>query len=473
MPGSLSALVWLPLLAAAGTGALDDGQALVPPMGLNTWNAFGANISEAVVKEMADLMESLGLVAAGYRYLVLDDGWSDPERTQDGRLQADRQRFPSGKRPACLPNSIKALSGYLAGKGLLLGVYSDSGGFTCQGFPGSRGHEAEDARSFADWGVSLLKYDNCYTHDDLLERFVAMRDALNATGRPILYQLCEWGIGDPWLWGPRVAHTWRTTFDIHSSWASVMQNLDESIGLARYAGPGHWNDLDLLEVGTFGPQPNGWEGVHGASLGPEPGGAWQWATPPRVRGQYLSEKEERAHFALWAILKSPLFIAADLRRMAASSLAILRSKEVIAINQDPLGVPGDLIWKSGPKEIYAASLSGGGRAVVLHNRHSILSHLQAANITVRWAQLGYAPEERAAVRDLYRQQDLGMHAGSFTAEVRLHDVAVLRITPQDPQPAQEAWRPWQGQPMFERHEEDEGWIPEPLRAAEGRQGDQQ
>ncbi|PRW59770.1 glycoside hydrolase [Chlorella sorokiniana] len=336
-------------------------------------------------------------------YLVMDDGWSDPERGASGRLQADRTRFPSAA-------GIKAVADCVRDQGLLLGIYGDSGGlrlgqwagrYTCQGFPGSYGHERQDAQTFAEWGVSLLKFDNCFSEGEgeVMERFVAMRDALLAANASIVYMLCEW-----------VAHSWRTTFDIHASWESVMQNLDESIGLARYSGPGEWNDLDMLEVCLD-------------------------ALTEQPANRFLSEKEERAHFALWAILKSPLMIAADLRSMRPSSLEVLKAKEIIGINQDPLGVAGDLIWKQGPKEYQTSSFS------------------------IRWEQLGYAPDTQAAVRDLWAGEDLGVYNTSFSAEVRLHDALAFRITPLHPLPAHSEWRPWLGQPMYERHEEDESWIP--------------
>ncbi|EFN53392.1 hypothetical protein CHLNCDRAFT_137182 [Chlorella variabilis] len=429
-PGFLGCLL---LLAAAcrcpAVAALRDGQATTPPMGFNTWNAFGARINEDLIRDAADRIVELGLRDAGYTFLVLDDGWSDVERTGDGRLQGDRERFSSGAPLLLLLLRIKALADYVRGKGLRLGIYSDSGHFTCQGFPGSRDHEREDAQSFADWGVDYLKYDNCFVHDDLLGRFVAMRDALNATGRPFVYSLSEWGIGDPWVWGPQVAHAWRTTFDSHPSWPSIMLNLDESVALARYAGPGAWNDLDLLEVGPTG--------------------------SPNARS-YLSHQEEQAHFALWALLKSPLFVAANLRQLSPVTLAILKTHEVIAVNQDELGVPGDLV--------YAAPLADGGRAVVLLNRHS---QYQASNLTLRWQLVGYPPDTRVVARDLFQERDIGQYAGSLTAEVHVHGVVALRLTPVAPDPSHSQWRPWHGVPMFERHQEDEEWIP-PL-GSEGRE----
>ncbi|KAI7846119.1 hypothetical protein COHA_000380 [Chlorella ohadii] len=410
---------------ALGALALDNGQGLRPAMGFNTWNTFATNIDEELIKNTADLMIQLGLKDVGYNYVNLDDAWSAPAR-QGGRLVADPQRFPSG---------IRALSDYVHARGLKFGIYGDAGALTCAGYPGSRGFEKVDAQTWAEWGIDYLKYDNCWApaSDWVIDRYVAMRDALNATGRPILYSMCEWGVADPWTWAATVGNSWRATEvaeaqfeivacmlpacdgkDIEANWESILKLLDYSHGLARYAKPGAWNDLDMLEVGV---------------------------------GK-LTVGEQRTHFALWALLKSPLIIGADLRKISPDSLAILKAQEVIAVNQDPLGVAGDLIWQIGQSRIYAGPLAGGARAVVLLNLHHTGGQYLQSNITVHWRQIGLPAGAAAAVRDLYAERDLGTFTDSFSASVTAHDVRVLRITPLERSADLDSWRPWHQQPML-------------------------
>eukprot|EP00884_Botryococcus_braunii_P001120 jgi/Botrbrau1/11008/Bobra.101_1s0006.1 len=307
------------------------------------------NINEKLIRQTADLLVASGLADAGYKYLVVDDAWANPKRSNDGKLQADPNRFPSG---------MKALGDYIHSKGLLFGMYSDAGAKTCMGLPGSRGFEPVDAASFAEWGIDYLKYDNCYAppSDWVIDRYQAMGTALNATGRPILYSMCDWGSGDPWVWGRQVGNSWRTTGDITPTWQGILSCLDNTVGLAQYAGPGGWNDPDLLEVGN---------------------------------GE-LTVQEQRAHFALWALLKAPLMVSADLRRLKAETLDILLAQEVIEVNQDPLGVAGDLVWKQGPYEVYAGPLKGGGRAVVLFKpallRHAVSHPQHDCQMDRHWLQ---------------------------------------------------------------------------------------
>ncbi|KAL4458746.1 hypothetical protein ABPG75_013611 [Micractinium tetrahymenae] len=387
------------LLLCGAALALENAVGRKPALGYNTWNAFGISIDEDIVKATAQRMIDLGLRDAGYVYLNVDDAWSEPVRV-DGKLIGNRATFPSG---------IKALADYVHSKGLKFGIYSDAGSHTCAGFPGSRGYEAVDAQTWADWGVDYLKYDNCFApaSDWIVDRYVAMRDALNETDRPVLYSLCEWGVADPWLWAPEVGNSWRTTEDIEPTWSSILKILDYSTGLARFAGPGHFGDLDMLEVGN---------------------------------GE-LTLGEQRAHFALWALFKSPLLIGADLRTIHPDSLAILKAREVIAINQDELGVAGDLIWQQGASRVYAAPLAGGGRAVVLLNLHTPGGQYVVSNISVSWEELGLPAGTPAAVRDLYATADLGTFTDSFTAEVTAHDVRVVRIVPLGGL-KHDSWRPW-------------------------------
>eukprot|EP00891_Asterochloris_glomerata_P004554 jgi/Astpho2/4554/e_gw1.00067.147.1_t len=392
------ALLISSLQAAHG---LDNGLALKPQMAYNTWNCFGGDINEELVRTTADLVLDRGLAKAGYNYLVVDDAWSERQRNSDGRIESSKEKFPSG---------MKALGDYIHSKGLKFGMYSDAGSRTCLGYPGSRHNEELDAQTFADWGIDYLKYDNCWApaSDWVVDRFAAMRDALNKTGKPILYSLCEWGVADPWLWAPKVGNSWRTTGDISPTFESFLRCLDNTVGLSRFAGPGGWNDPDMLEVGNNG----------------------------------LTLNEQRAHFALWALLKSPLIASADLRHISKEALTILLADEVIAVNQDDLGIAGDLIWKQGPLEAYAGPMAGGSRAAVLFNRHTIGTQYPISNITVFWEDLGYPNDMEATVRDLYAKQDLGRFTGSFTAAVGIHDGLALRIIPKEPKPDFDEWRPW-------------------------------
>ncbi|BDA44947.1 Alpha-galactosidase [Coccomyxa sp. Obi] len=380
---------------------LDNGLARTPALGYNTWNAYGGDINEDLIRATADLMISTGLKKAGYHYLVIDDAWSNLQRDDEGRLQSNSDRFPSG---------MKALADYVHSKGLKFGMYSDAGSHTCLGYPGSRYHEEEDAQTFADWGVDFLKYDNCWApaSDWVIDRYTAMHAALNKTGRPILYSMCDWGVGDPWLWAPKIANSWRTTGDISPNWESMLRCLDNTIGLSEFAKPGAWNDPDMLEVGNPG----------------------------------LTEQEQRSNFAVWAILKSPLIVGTDLRRLSKAALNILTAEEVIAVNQDKLGVAGDLIWKRGPTEVYAGPLEDGSRAVVLFNRHTSGTQYPLSNITVQWQDLGFEGELDATVRDLFAEKDLGTFSGSWTGVVGLHDVRMVKISPIKSASHYKDWRPW-------------------------------
>lgn len=420
------------LLCSLGARGLKFGDGK-PAMGFNTWNAFRTEINEKQIREIADLMVSLGLRDAGYVYLNLDDAWSEKERSPEGLLVANKKRFPSG---------MKALGAYIHSKGLKFGIYGDAGTMTCARYPGSMGHEEVDAQTFADWGVDYLKYDNCYAKREnwVLDRYRDMGAALNKTGRPIFYSLCNWGVMEPWLWAPQIGHSWRVTEDILPTWDNVVKLLEYSVGLARFGGEGKGhNDMDMLYVGN-------------SQLGAY-----------RPYGPFY--QEHKTHFALWALMKSPLMLGHDLRALNDSSLDLLLKKEIVAINQDDLGVPGDLIWQQGTRRIFAAPLAGGERAVVLANFQTTQSQYPMTNITVYWEQLGLRAGQRAAVRDVYAEQDLGTFTGSFSAAIATHDVVVLRIKPVDG-PADEAWRPWHGQLLYAAQPanlavpEPQVWIPD-------------
>ncbi|XP_011076595.1 alpha-galactosidase 3-like [Sesamum indicum] len=365
---------------------LGNGLAKTPQMGWNSWNFFACDISEDVIKETADALVSTGLAKLGYIYVNIDDCWSEPQRDPKGQLVPDPQTFPSG---------IKALADYVHSKGLKLGIYSDAGAFTCQVRPGSLFHESDDAELFASWGVDYLKYDNCFNLGiDPETRYPPMRDALNATGRTIFYSLCEWGVHDPALWAGKVGNSWRTTDDINDSWASMTTIADLNDKWAAFAGPGGWNDPDMLEVGNGG----------------------------------MSYHEYRAHFSIWALMKAPLLIGCDVRNMTQETFEILSNEEVIAVNQDPLGVQGRKVYSYGPDgcyQVWAGPLSGQRLAVVLWNRGS-----KPATITAKWASLGIESSTSVSIKDLWKHKCVTENkVASFSARVDPHACEMYIFSP--------------------------------------------
>ena len=381
-------LLFLSLLVSVSPGrALENGLARTPPMGWNSWNRFACNVNEDLVKSAADALVSSSMKDAGYQYVVIDDCWQ-LNRDAAGNIIADAKTFPSG---------IKALADYVHSKGLKFGIYSDAGTKTCAGRPGSRGHEYQDALQYAAWGVDYLKYDWCNTGTENAQAaYSIMRDALEAAGRPIVFSLCEWGSNKPWLWARDVGNLWRTTGDISGCWnckkdqLSWTQILDLQVGLETYASPGHWNDPDMLEVGNGG----------------------------------MTTAEYRSHFSLWCMLAAPLMAGNDLKDMSAEIKEILTNKEVIAIDQDPLGMEGRRVRKNGDSEVWAKQMKDGSRAVALLNRGA-----SDADISLSWEDLGYPAHLAAAVRDLWAKKDLGKFTGTFSAKVPSHGVVMLRVTP--------------------------------------------
>ena len=375
--------------------ALDhEPLASTPPMGWNSWNKFGCDVSEDLIRQVADAMVTSGMKDAGYQYVVIDDCWQ-VERGSNGDIVADAKRFPSG---------MKALADYVHAKGLKFGLYSDAGTKTCQGRPGSRGYEFQDARQYAAWGVDYLKYDWCSTStQEARSSYEIMRAALDASGRPIVFSICEWGTARPWLWGKGVGNLWRTTGDIQDRWQGklewkpgdccsygMLDILDQEAGLESYAGPGHWNDPDMLEVGNGG----------------------------------MTTAEYRSHFSLWAILAAPLIAGNDLRDMKPEIREILTHKEVIAVDQDPAGNQGRRVRKDGNLEVWSKVLQDGSRAVVLLNRGTA-----DGEIGVTWEDLGYPAHLSARVRDLWQAKDLGERKGKFSATVAPHAVVMVTVKP--------------------------------------------
>lgn len=385
----LRLIIVMVVILTSNVSAQSDNLALTPPMGWNSWNKFSCDVSEQLIKETADAMVASGMKDAGYQHIVIDDCWQ-VSRDEQGNIIADPQRFPSG---------IKALADYVHSKGLKFGLYSDAGTGTCQGRPGSRGYEYQDARQYAAWGVDYLKYDWCNTGKQNSEAaYSTMRDALNKAGRPIVFSICEWGSSKPWLWAQGIGHLWRTTGDIQDCWdcrrdwggMGFVHILDLQDGLQTYAGPGHWNDPDMLEVGNGG----------------------------------LTQIEAQAHFSLWCILAAPLMAGNDLRSMTPEIRNILINKEVIAVDQDSLGKQGRKVRDDGDLEVWAKQLKDGGRAVVLFNRSD-----NEAKMTVQWTELGYPSHLSATVRDLWQHKDMGKFKSSYSASVPSHGVVMVRVMP--------------------------------------------
>eukprot|EP00253_Pinus_taeda_P036629 PITA_36629 len=370
-----------------GGRLLENGLAQSPPMGWNSWNHYGCSINENIIRETADTLVSNGLSKLGYTYINIDDCWAEPYRDQNGRLVASALKFPSG---------IKALADYVHSKGLKLGIYSDAGYYTCQKQPGSLGHEEVDANTFAYWGVDYLKYDNCYNDGSKPEiRYPKMHAALLRTQRPIFYSLCEWGLDVPATWARQIGSSWRTTQDIEDKWESIVSHADQNNEYASFAGPGGWNDPDMLEVGN---------------------------------GKMTTE-EYVSHFSIWALMKSPLLIGCDVTSIDKKTYEILSNSEVIAVNQDPLGVQGRKVSKQVDLEVWAGPLSNNRVAVVLWNKSN-----SRATITAKWEDIGLNPSALFRVRNLWRHIELEEnHQGSLTASVKPHGCMMYVLTSVSPQ----------------------------------------
>jgi alpha-galactosidase len=369
-----------------------EGLAMTPPMGWNSWNCMACHgISEKVIMEMADAMVASGMKEAGYEYIVVDDCWQTG-RDKDGNIIADPEKFPSG---------MKALADYVHTQGLKFGLYSCAGTRTCQERPGSSGHEYQDARTYAAWGVDYLKYDWCNTGTlDAVSSYTLMRDALYTAGRPVVFSLCEWGLSKPWLWAGEVGHLYRTTGDIRNNWdipdakegkvwgGGVIVILDMQQGLDQYAGPGHWPDPDMLEVGN---------GI-------------------------LTHDESVSHFSLWAMLAAPLMAGNDLRKMDDETKAILTNREVIAINQDPLGIAAHKVIDEERFEVFEKKLTGEDWSYCFFNRDN-----KPLQISFDWKQLGLS--KTYSVRDLWQHNIIGTTGEALLAEIPAHGIIHVRLMP--------------------------------------------
>ena len=407
-----------------------EGVADTPQMGWSSWNCFMTDINEDLIKATAEAMVELGLVDAGYVYLNLDDGWHG-ERDENGFIHEDLEKFPSG---------MKALADYLHGKGLKLGIYSDAGNFTCACYSGSLGHEYQDAITYAAWGVDYLKYDWCFTNDvNPKGAYTLMRNALRKAGRPIFFSMCEWGSNKPWEWAADVGHSWRTTGDIGPAFLpvetsydengrrrwkpqSVLEIIDKNEPLRQYAGPGHWNDPDMLEVGNN----------------------------ITVDGVYyeMTDSEDRAHFTMWCMMAAPLILGNDLTKITPETLEIIRNKDMIAVDQDPLGIQGLRLRNEDNLQYWFKPLVDGAWAFCIMNTGE-----EDRVLPLDWPALEVNDElsgrstdfasTNYSVKDLWNKdakpfttlvKGKGKQRGQMVANVRdvtvkPHDVVAFRLTP--------------------------------------------
>jgi alpha-galactosidase len=384
------------------TGGKFEGLAMSPPMGWNSWNTFETNIDEKLVKETADIMVNTGMAAAGYNYIVLDDGWMSKQRDENGNLVPDPAKFPSG---------MKALIDYVHSKGLKFGLYNCAGTQTCAGYPGTRGYEYQDARFYASLEIDYLKYDWCNTAGiNAPEAYATMSNALKKAGRPIVFSLCEWGDNKPWEWGKPIGNLWRISGDIYpcfdcefhheegnwSSWG-FMKIAEMRKDIRKYSGPDHWNDFDMMEVGDG-----------------------------------MTNIEDKTHFTMWSILASPLIAGNDFRKMSKETLAILTNKELIAVNQDKLGIQGFKLSAEDGIEVWVKPLSEGNWAVTFLNRTE-----EARKINYDWkrnpiidADFGFEADFNKItfkLKDLWNNKEAGNTKNNFTATIASHDVVVLKL----------------------------------------------
>lgn len=359
----------------------ENGQAQTPPMGWNSWNLFQSKIDDKTVRAIADTMAANGMRDAGYVYINIDDTW-EGVRDANGVLHSN-SKFPD----------MKALADYVHSKGFKFGIYSSPGPRTCGEYPGSYGYEAQDAKTYAGWGIDYLKYDWCgarmiYSNDALQPVYQKMGDALHASGRTIVYSLCEYGNGHVETWGAKVGgNLWRTTGDIRDDWSSMIANVEKQVPTAPYAGPGHWNDPDMLEIGNGG----------------------------------MTDAEYRTHMSLWAITAAPLLAGNDVRNMSAATRATLMNREVIAIDQDPLGKQASPV-KAGELETWVKPLADGSVAVAIINLGN-----SDEKLTLHAGDLGLAPQVKQA-RDLWAHTEVSFHDGTYETTIPSHATVMLRVT---------------------------------------------
>ena len=353
-------------------------------MGWNSWNRFGVKIDENLVLETAEAMIATGMRDAGYRYVVIDDGWMAPDRDRNGDFVADPEKFPSG---------IKALVDRIHALGLRFGIYTDAGTKTCQDLPASLGYEFRDARRFAEWGVDYVKVDWCHTNGmGPRALYAKWAMAFHAARRPMVLSICEWGRSRPWEWASAIGHLWRTSWDIQPDWSSILTILDRQAELHSFAGPDHWNDPDMLEVGNGD----------------------------------LTPDQNRAHFALWAILAAPLMAGNDLRTMTDETRDILIAPEIVAIDQDAGGRQGRRLWRDGDIETWVRDLGTDGEHVIaVLNRGSAIREVRIA-----LEDIGVAPRTNVRVRDLWKRSDVGKTRREILIATSANSATVLAVSTQ-------------------------------------------
>ena len=385
-----------------------DNLAQTPPMGWNSWNPFGKNVNEQVIRETADFFVSSGMKDLGFTYIVIDDYWQGKRDTVTGVLNYNSERFPSG---------IKALADYVHSKGLKFGIYSDAGTMTCGDQPASYGYEEKDAKMFADWGVDYLKYDYCYCNDYAslnndykmaISRYKTMGDALKATGRPIVYSICEWGPRSPWLWGKEVGgHLWRTSYDVGDKWdeprnessqIGILTSIDVMVDLERFAGPGSWNDPDMLVIG-----------LNNSGF---------------IKGGGCTFEEYRTQMSMWCMLAAPLMMGCDVRTMDDVTKSILLNKDIIAIDQDSLGKQGFRVYRKDGLEVFKKPLTGNRIAVAFLNRNST-----AKKETLSFKEMELEPGMIYSVYDVWTHETVNQPAGNLTTDLKPHECQVFLLSP--------------------------------------------
>lgn len=388
------------LIATLGNAQKFENLAPTPPLGWNSWNTFRTDINENLVKEIADKFVELGLKDSGYQYIILDDGWMAKERDANGNLIPDPIKFPSG---------MKALADYVHSKGLKFGLYNCAGATTCAGYPGSRGHEYQDAHTYASWNIDFLKYDWCNTEKMNAESaYITMRDALYKAGRPVVFSICEWGDNEPWKWAKDVGQLSRVTGDItncwdceigHGSWSSsgIWKIINMRKEIRKASGPEHWNDFDMMEVG------NG-----------------------------MTDAEDRSHFAMWSMLASPLIMGNDLRTVSKETIKTLTNKEVIAINQDKLGIQGFRFSNENNMEIWIKPLENDKWAIAFINMSD-----KAVDFNFDWKKRDIGDDINGLfvdmkknifkVRDLFNHKNLGDTNSNLKTKIETHDVLLVTL----------------------------------------------
>lgn len=393
----LACTLALATLAPFDAAQKGNGLAATPPMGWNSWNWFARKVTQDDVKQAADLIVSTGMRDAGYVYVNIDDTWQG-KRDAKGMLQPN-EKFPD----------MKALADYVHSKGLKLGIYSSPGDQTCARFEGSIGHEQDDANQYAAWGIDYLKYDLCGFRKEMQAKapgdtaeakavqdkmmrdaYEKMHQALLKTGRPIVYSLCQYGFDSVWQWGPEVgANLWRTTGDVKENWQSIALIAETQVGLAKYAGPGHWNDPDMLEVGNGN----------------------------------LTLDENRTHMGMWAMLAAPLLAGNNLTKLTPEVTAVLLNKEVVAIDQDALGRQADRVFKEGPVEIWSRPLADGGHALAVINFGEDFTFLRGIDLHLKDAGI----RANATAHDVWGAKDLGSLQAGYKGGLKRHEMLLLRF----------------------------------------------